>query len=35
LQLGVAANFVAAVCFLVVAWLIYRQWRANRRRARA
>ena len=25
LQLGVAANFVAAVCFLIVAWLIARR----------
>jgi ABC-type Fe3+ transport system permease subunit len=25
LQLGVAANFVSAVCFLIVAWLIARR----------
>ncbi|MFB3923872.1 MAG: spinster family MFS transporter [Terriglobia bacterium] len=30
LQLGVAANFVAAVCFLIVAWLIARRGRAAR-----
>ena len=31
LQIGVAANFVAAVCFLIVAAVIYRQSRSNHR----